>query len=129
MDHLPIPKEVEFIAAMIIGAAIAVHRCLGPGFLEKIYVEALCLELAARGIPFERECAVMVLYRGVPIPGQRIDLIVAGKVVVELKAQDRLHPSTEAKMISYLRTTGLRLGLVLNFNGPTLKEGIRRVVV
>jgi GxxExxY protein len=125
----PIPASVEAVAKLIIGAAIAVHRALGPGFLEKIYQEALCIELDARGIRFERERAVTVHYRGVAIPGQRLDLIVESCVVVELKASSKLEAAHDAKMISYLRTTGLRLGLLLNFHCPTLRDGIKRIVV
>jgi GxxExxY protein len=125
----PVPVATEHVATAVIGAAIEVHRHLGPGFLEKIYQEALCLELDARGLPFERERAVVVHYRGIPIPGQRIDLIVSGCVLVELKAASRIDIAHEAKMISYLRTTGLRLGLLLNFNGSTIKQGLKRVVV
>ena len=105
------------------------HRQLGPGFLEKIYQEALCIELDARGLPFERERAVIVRYRGVAIPGQRIDLIVAGQVLVELEAAARVDPSCEARIISYLRTVPLRLGYLLNFNLPTMKEGVKRFVL
>jgi len=125
----PIAAETEHVATAIIGAAIEVHRHLGPGFLERIYQEALCLELHSRGLEFERERAVVVHYRGTAIPGQRIDLIVKGCVLVELKAAARIDAAHEAKMISYLRTTGLRLGLLLNFNGHTIKEGLKRVVV
>ena len=117
------------MATQVIGAAIEVHRELGPGFLERIYQEALCLELDARGLKFERERAVIVRYRGVAIPGQRIDLIVGGCVLVELKAAARVDVAHEAKMISYLRTTGLRLGLLVNFNGTTIKQGLKRIVV
>ena len=129
MRFAPIPADVETVASRVIGAAIEVHRGLGPGFLERIYQVALCLELEARGIPFERECAVSVTYRNVPISGQCIDLIVGGRVIVELKATARLEPVHEAKLISYLRTTGLRVGLLLNFNCPTLRDGIKRIVV
>ena len=129
MPFAPIPEETENAATMIIGAAIAVHRGLGPGFLEQIYLEALCLELHAQGIQFQRERPVVVTYRGHGIPGQRVDLIVAERVIVELKAVVKIDPIHEAKMISYLKTTGLRLGLLLNFNAATLKDGIRRVVV
>ena len=131
MEHTfaPIDAATEHVATAVIGAAIEVHRHLGPGFLERIYQEALCLELHARGLKYERERAVMVHYRGVPIPGQRIDLIVGSCVLVELKAATRIDRAHEAKMISYLRTTGLRLGLLLNFNGPTIKEGLKRVIV
>lgn len=125
----PIPSNVEFIATQTIGAAIEVHRALGPGFLEKIYQEALCLELQAREIRFERERPVAVHYRGVSIPGQRIDLIVDTCLIVELKATEALDTAHTAQLISYLRTTGLRLGLLLNFNRPTLRDGIRRIVL
>ena len=125
----PIPAETEHVANAVIGAAIEVHRQLGPGFIERIYQEALCLELDARGLAFERERAVVVHYRGTPIPGQRIDLIVANRVLVELKAATRIDAASEAKVISYLRTTELRLGLLLNFNGRTLASGLKRIVV
>jgi GxxExxY protein len=128
MNYLPVAPQTELVATDVIGAAIEVHRHLGPGFLEKIYQEALCLELDARRIAFERERAISVVYRGMPIPGQRIDLIVAGQVVVELKAATRIDLASEAKVISYLRTTGLRLGLLLNFNRPTMREGVKRIV-
>jgi len=125
----PIPPHVELAATRTIGAAIEVHRALGPGFLERIYQEALCIELQLRGIGFERERPVLVHYRDVPIPGQRIDLIVEACVVVELKAASRLDATHYGQVISYLRTTGLRLGLLLNFSCPTLKDGIRRCVL
>jgi GxxExxY protein len=125
----PIPAETEHVANAVIGAAIEVHRQLGPGFIEKIYQEALCLELDARGLAFERERAVLVHYRGTPIPGQRIDLIVGNCVLVELKASTRIDAASEAKVISYLRTTEIRLGLLLNFNGHTLASGLKRIVV
>jgi GxxExxY protein len=125
----PIPPSVELVAKQTIGAAIEVLRALGPGFLEKIYQEALCLELLARGLRFEREKAVAVHYRGIAISGQRLDLVVDACVIVELKASSKLDLVHDAKLISYLRTTGLRLGLLLNFNCRSLKEGIRRIVV
>ena len=125
----PVPPDVELIATSVIGAAIEVHRHLGPGFIERIYHEALGEEQQIREIPYERECAVVVNYKGVAITGQRIDLIVSRRVIVELKAASRLDPVHEAKVISYLRTTGLRLGLLLNFNCPTMKDGLKRIVV
>ena len=125
----PLPASVELAAKLTIGAAIAVHRALGPGFLERIYQEALCLELQARNIGFECQRPVAVHYRGVAIPGQRIDLIVEGCLVVELKAVSRFDDAHDAQLLSYLRTTGLRLGLLLNFNCPTLRDGIRRIVI
>ena len=128
MTFAPIPPVTEAVASQVI-AAIEVHRYLGPGFLERIYQEALALELDTRQIAFERERAIVVNYKGTPIPGQRIDLVVANRVVVELKAASRIDLVHEAKLISYLGTTGLRLGLVLNFNGRTMKEGLKRIVV
>lgn len=123
----PIPAHVEEVAQETIGAAIEVHRILGPGFLERIYQEALCRELQARGIVFERERPVAVHYRDVAIRGQRVDLIVAMCVLVELKALSRFDRAHDAQLISYLKATGIRLGLLLNFNRPTLREGIRRM--
>jgi GxxExxY protein len=128
MKYAPIPIETERVATETIGAAIEVHRHLGPGFLEKIYQEALCLELSSRGIGFQREKAIAVAYKGIPIPGQRIDLVVAECVVVELKATVNLHVIHEAKLLSYLKTTGFRVGLLLNFHEPTLKQGLKRIV-
>ena len=124
-----VPLEVERVATDVIGAAIEVHRCLGPGFLERIYEDALCLELALRSVPFARQVPLTVDYKGVPIPGQRLDLIVSGVVVLELKAAVKVHESCEPRLISYLRTARLRLGLILNFNARTMKEGIKRIVV
>jgi GxxExxY protein len=120
-----IPFDTEHVASQVIGAAIEVHRHLGPGFLEKIYQEALCIELHLRGVRFERERAIVVKYRDVPIPGQRVDLIVGDCLIVELMAVAQLDKAHEARLISYL----LRLGLMLNFNHPTLKQGLKRIVV
>ena len=124
-----IPPGTEAVASDVIGAAIEVHRHLGPGFLERIYQEALALELESRQIAFERERAIVVNYKGLLIPGQRIDLIVANSIVVELKAAARIDALHEAKLLSYLRTTVLRLGLLLNFNCRTMKEGLKPIVV
>ena len=124
-----LPGETELIVSRIIDCALTVHRALGPGFLESIYTTALCLELSANGLAFERERAVSVDYRGVSIGGQRVDLIVASAVVIEVKAVARLDPVFHAKLISYLRTTKPRVGLLINFNTSLLKEGIQRVVL
>ena len=129
MTYAPVPTQTEAVVTTIIGAAIEVHRHLGPGFLERIYQDALCFELQQRQLGFEREKAVIVRYKSIAIPGQRIDLIVDGCVVVELKAASRIDSVHEAKLISYLRTTGLRVGLLLNFNAPTLRGGLKRIVL
>ncbi len=124
----PVPDDINSVAVATIGAALAVHRQLGPGFLESIYSKALCIELAARGLPFEKEKSIDVVYRGVPIRGQRIDLIVGRQVVVEVKAVSAIEPIHVAQLVSYLRTTELRLGLLINFHERLLKDGIRRIV-
>ena len=129
ITYAPIPPEDDRIGNLVIGAAIEVHRALGPGFVERIYAAALHIELAARGIQFEQERRVDVIYRGVVIPGHRIDLIVGGRVVIELKSVARVDPIWRTQVISYLRATRLRLGLLLNFNNRMLKDGIIRIVV
>jgi GxxExxY protein len=117
------------VMARVIGGAIEVHRALGPGFLESIYQRAMALELDARGLKFDQELPVHVSYRGVDIPGQRVDLIVEGLVVVELKALLRIDDVHVSQVISYLKTTRLRAGLLINFRVPLLRTGIRRIVL
>ena len=111
----------------IIGAAIEVHREIGPGLLESIYEEALCYELELRGIKYERQVSVDVVYKGKVIKGQRIDLIVEGQVVIELKSLSNLPEIVFAQILSYLKATGLKRGLILNFGVKRLVDGIRRV--
>ena len=125
----PLTPDEERVMGETIGSSMRVHRVLGPGYLESIYTSALCLELTARGIPFERERSISVDYCGTLIPGQRVDLIVAGLVIVEVKAVVRFDPIFEAKLISYLRTAGLRAGLLVNFHEMLLKNGLKRVVL
>jgi GxxExxY protein len=111
----------------VIGAALEVHRTLGPGFLEAVYEEALCVELQLRGIPYARQAAVTLSYKGRPIGEGRVDLLVGGALIVELKAVEALVPVHIAQVLSYLRATDHRLGLLINFNVPSLKQGIKRV--
>ena len=125
----PLPRETEYVIHRTIGCAIEVHRQLGPGYLESIYSQALEIELIAAGIGFERERAVIVNYKNHRIAGQRVDFIVDGRLIVEMKAVARFDPVFQAKLISYLRATGLRAGLLINFNCTLLKDGIRRVVL
>ncbi len=116
----------------VIGAAIEVHRELGPGLLEAAYEVCLCLahELAARCLPFERQKPIPVAYKGLELDcGFRVDLLVDGLLIVELKAVERLSPVHEAQVLTYLKLTGCRLGLLLNFNVRLLKDGIRRLVL
>ena len=120
--------ELEEIVSAVIGCAITVHRELGPGFKESIYQRAFSLELDERNVPFESEKPILVKYRQWLIPGQKIDLIVAGKLIVELKAVPRLRAIHRYQVQSYLKTTSLPIGLLLNFNAPLMKDGIHRVL-
>ena len=117
------------LAREIIGAAIEVHRHLGPGQLERVYQVALEYELALRGMPFRRQVPVPLMYKGQPVGEFFVDLVVDGKVIVELKAVERYNPVFTAQVISYLRATKLRLGLLMNFNAPVLWRGVRRIVL
>ena len=108
--------------------AFKVHRHLGPGFKERIYTEALCLEFDVSGLSFEREKPIAVVYRDWRIPGQRVDLLVAGRVLVEVKAVPQLRPLHRSQVFSYLKTLDLRIGLVINFNCRLLKHGFKRVI-
>ena len=125
----PLSAKAERVMTETIGCAIAVHRALGPGFLESIYRKAMRVELEARRLAYESERPVKVDYRGVEISGQRVDLIVEGVIVVELKSVVRLDEVHRAQVISYLRTTGLRGGLLINFRVAVLSRGLRRVVL
>ena len=111
----------------IIGAAIEVHRVLGPGLLESIYEEALCLELSQRGIKFQRQVPVDVWYKDQVIKGQRLDLLVNDEVVVELKSVSATPEYVTAQVLSYLKATGLKRALVINFGRKTLVEGVHRI--
>jgi GxxExxY protein len=121
--------DLEKLAHDVIGSCLAVHRELGPGLLEAIYTRAVGIELTARGIPFEAEKPVPVHYRGRPLCHQRLDLFIDKRLVLEIKSVDVFHPIHRAQVISYLRVTGARLGLLVNFNVPVLKHGIRRVAL
>ena len=123
-----IPQATEALVRNVLGCALAVHKELGPGFVERIYREAMYLELEAQKLPFEAEKPISVAYRGCAISGQRVDLIVGGEAVVELKAVVAIEPIHVAQVLSYLKTLSLRVGLLINFHEVLLKDGIRRVV-
>ena len=113
----------------IIGAAIEVHKALGPGLLESAYEECLCRELSIRDLAFQRQVSVPVQYKGVNLDcGYRIDLVVEDKVIVEIKAVEKLIPIHKMQLLTYLRLTGKRLGLLINFHESYLKNGIERLV-
>jgi GxxExxY protein len=113
----------------IIGCAIEVHRVLGPGLLESVYEAALCHEMSLRGLQVERQVVVPVAYKGLELnAGIRLDLKISRRVVVEVKSVERLHQIHRAQLLTYLKLTGLRIGLLFNFNVEFLRNGMRRVV-
>lgn len=120
---------INDLSSAIIGAAIEVHRALGPGLLESAYEQCLARELSLRDIAFERQKSVPVYYKGTQLDcGYRLDFLVAGLVVVEVKAIDQLQPIHQAQLLSYLKLGGWKLGLLINFHVPLLREGVKRVV-
>jgi GxxExxY protein len=124
------PAHVNRITGEVIGAAIEVHRCLGPGLLESAYHECLARELVLKQIPFERARPLPLEYKGIRLEcGYRVDLLVARVVVVEIKAVDAIAPVHEAQLIAYLRLGGWKVGLLINFNVVLLKNGICRRVL
>lgn len=121
--------KLNVLTGQIIGAAIEVHRALGPGLLESAYEECLCHELLARKIRFERQVALPIRYKGIVLEcGYRLDLLVDDQVVVELKSVEKLELIHMAQLLTYLRLKGCRLGLLINFNVPLLKDGICRLI-
>jgi GxxExxY protein len=121
--------EYQDLTERIIGIAIEVHRNTGPGLLESVYAACMCLELGQAGIPLSRQVAISVFYKGVKIPlGFRADILVADTVILEIKAVPALIPAHEAQLQTYLRMSGIRVGLLLNFQAVRLKDGLRRFV-
>lgn len=119
----------EELTGQIIGAAIEVHKQLGPGLLESTYQACRCHELELRGISFECQKPLPLEYKGIKLEcGYRIDLLVAGLVIVEIKSVEALAPIHEAQLLTYLKLTGVKVGLLINFNVVVLKSGIRRLV-
>lgn len=120
--------ELDALATSAIGAAIQVHRVLGPGYLESIYEEALSIEFGLGGITFDRQKAFSLEYKSQRIGEGRMDFLVAGRLVVEIKAVERLLPIHRAQVMPYLKATNKTLGLLINFNENVLKDGIRRII-
>jgi GxxExxY protein len=120
-------EALNRLTESVIGAAIEVHRELGPGLLESVYERALCMELAARAIAFARQVDVAIHYKGTRIGEARMDLVVDGRLLVELKATEGHSPVHLAQVLSYLKASGLTLGLLINFNVRLLHQGIKRI--
>jgi len=125
----PLSNEVERLIHDTIGSCITVHRELGPGFAEKVYVRAICLELAANGLPFEQEKRFEVRYRGEVVGSVRLDIIVGGVLVLEIKAIEQVAPVHHKQILNYMRVARLRAGLLINFNVGILPEGLSRKVL
>jgi GxxExxY protein len=122
--------ESAGVSGVVIGAAIEVHRALGPGLLESAYEECLCRELSLRHMPFVRQLSLPVEYKGVKLDcAYRLDLLVASSVVVEVKAISALEPIHLAQLLTYMKLGSWNLGLLINFNVPVLKHGIRRMIL
>jgi GxxExxY protein len=122
-------SKVDELAHQVIGAAIEVHKVLGPGLLESVYEEALAIELDLRDIPYERQKPISLQFKGKCVGESRLDFLIGGELVVELKAVEAIHPIFPAKVIHYLKISGLQLGLIINFHVVLLKDGIKRVAL
>ena len=126
----PIPEKTNEVAAEIVDAAFSVHTALGPGLLESVYEVCLCHELEKRGLKVERQVSLPVIYDDVRLDaGLRLDLVVENQVVVELKAVEMLLPVHKAQVLTYLKLSGHRLGLLINFNSALVKQGMQRIVL
>ncbi len=129
MKRVLVPDEIEPLARATVNAAFTVHRTLGPGLLESAYQQCLAIELAHLGLPVEREMSLPLVYRQQPIETScRLDLLVGGQLLVELKAAEKILPLQQAQVVTYLRLLKLPLGLLINFNVPLIKDGITRVL-
>ncbi len=123
-------EREEMVATNIVDAAYSVHKALGPGLLEKIYEACFCHELTKRGITYQRQVDIPVEYDGIIFDeGLRLDVIVEDLIICEIKAVDKINPVYEAQLLSYLRLTGKRIGFLINFNVPVIKNGIKRIIL
>jgi GxxExxY protein len=124
------PQENDLLTEKIIGFAIEVHRHLGPGLLESAYEECLCHEMNQNGLVFRRQVPLPVTYKSVRLDcGYRMDIVVDDRVIIELKTVERLMPIHDAQVLTYMKLSGIPTGLLLNFNTPMLREGIRRLML
>lgn len=122
-------KDVDELSKELVDCFFKIHKTLGPGYLEQIYEDCLAIELEKRGIDFQRQKVLKIEYEGIIIPTEfRLDLIVDDKIVVELKAVEKMHPVYDAQIYSYLKSSNLPMGFLVNFNVPLIKDGIKRFV-
>ena len=130
LKHNDMPQELDELSGKVVDSVFAVHKELGPGFLEKIYEDALCYELEQRGISFIRQKSIPVFYKNQKMPTEyKLDLIVEDQIILELKTVDKILPVHEAQILSYMKQCGTSLGFVVNFNESLIKNGIKRVVL
>ena len=126
----PLPAKIEEIAEQIVDSAFQIHNNLGPGLLERIYEVCMCHELDKRGLNYQKQVNVPVIYDGIEFEeGYRLDLLVENEIIVELKAAENYNSVWMAQILSYLKITNKRLGLIINFNTPLIKDGIKRVIL
>ena len=124
-----IMMDINELSSKIIGAAIDVHKVLGPGLLESAYEECLCYEFVLRDFSFERQKSLPVMYKNKRLDcGYRLDIVVEDEIILELKSCDKIEPIHKAQLLTYLKLSGLHLGLILNFNVPLMRDGIVRIV-
>lgn len=130
MVYKPLSKKEEYIASKIVDSAYAVHKALGPGLLEKVYETCFCYELSKRDLQYLRQVDIPIVYDGIEFEeGLRLDVFVEELIICELKAVDEMNPVWEAQILSHLKLTGKRLGFLINFNVPLIKNGIKRIIV
>ncbi|MFH1859898.1 MAG: GxxExxY protein [bacterium] len=130
MEFEPLSNREEEIARKIVDAAYAVHKALGPGLLEKVYEVCFCHELKKRGLRHQRQIEVPIVYDGITFDeGLRLDVLVEELVICELKAMDSVNPVWKAQLLSHLKLTKKRLGFLINFNVPLIKDGINRIIL
>jgi GxxExxY protein len=130
MTNAPIPADVDAIAREIVDAALKVHKTLGPGLLESVYEECLVHELRKRGLKPKRQVNLPIIYDGTKLQTElRIDLVVNGLIIVEAKSIEALLPVHQSQLLTYLKLSGCRLGFLMNFNVPLMKDGLRRLAV
>lgn len=128
-NHKEPDSELDALVSQIFAAALEVHRTLGPGFVEQVYEEALCMELDLRSIPYTRQHPIAVHYKGRQVGEGRVDVLVDGRLILELKAVETILPVHRAQLISYMRTAHHHLGILINFKAHLMTEGFKRVIV
>ncbi len=126
---LELSHDLNKLSYDVIGAAIEVHRHLGPGYLESVYEDALAIELELRGIPFLRQLPLSIDYKGARIGNHQLDFLIDERLIVELKTVEAIAEIHRAQLLSYLKSTRLQLGLILNFKVPTMRDGVHRIIL